>query len=43
MKNKYSQEYKTSATKMVLEEGRTPTVVAQNLGFSQKQFPDYLS
>jgi transposase len=32
MKNKYSQEYKTSAVKMVLEEGKTPTEVAQNLG-----------
>lgn len=32
MKNKYSQEYKTSAVKMVLEEGRTPTEVSLNLG-----------
>lgn len=32
MKNKYSQEYKTSAVKMVLEEGKTPIEVAQNLG-----------
>jgi transposase len=29
---KYAQEYKTSAVKMVLEEGKAPTEVAQNLG-----------
>ena len=32
MRKKYAQEYKTSAVKMVLEEGKTPTEVAQNLG-----------
>ena len=32
MKNKYTQEYKTSAVKMVLEEGKAATEVAQNLG-----------
>ena len=34
MKNKYTQEYKTSAVKMVLEEGKAATEVAQNLGIS---------
>ena len=32
MRKKYSEEYKTSAIKMVLEEGKTPPEVAQNLG-----------
>lgn len=32
MRNKYSEEYKTSAIKMVLEEGKTAPEVAQNLG-----------
>ena len=32
MKNKYTQEYKTSAVKMVVEEGKAATEVAQNLG-----------
>jgi transposase-like protein len=32
MRKKYSEEYKTSAVKMVLEEGKTPPEVAQNLG-----------
>jgi transposase len=32
MRKKYSEEYKTSAIKMVLEKGKTPTEVAQNLG-----------
>ena len=32
MRKKYSEEYKTSAVKMVLEEGKAPTEVAQNLG-----------
>ncbi len=32
MRKKYSEEYKTSAAKMVLEEGKAPTEVAQNLG-----------
>jgi transposase len=32
MRNKYTEEYKTSAAKMVLEEGKAPTEVAQNLG-----------
>lgn len=34
MRNKYAEEYKTSAIKMVLVEGKSPTEVAQNLGFS---------
>ena len=32
MRNKYSQEYKTSAVRMVLDEGKAATEVAQNLG-----------
>ena len=32
MRNKYTEEYKTSAVKMVLEEGKTPVEVAHNLG-----------
>jgi transposase len=32
MRNKYSEEYKTSAVKMVLEEGKMPVEVAHNLG-----------
>ena len=32
MRKKYTEEYKTSAIKMVLEEGKAPTEVAQNLG-----------
>ena len=32
MKTKYTQEYKTSAVKMVVEEGKAVTEVAQNLG-----------
>ena len=32
MRNKYTEEYKTSAIKMVLEESKTPPEVAQNLG-----------
>lgn len=28
MRKKYAQEYKTSAVKMVLEEGKSPTEVA---------------
>ena len=34
MRKQYSQEYKTSAVKMVLEEGKAATDVAQNLGIS---------
>lgn len=34
MRNQYSEEYKTSAVKMVLEEGKTPVEVARNLGIS---------
>ena len=32
MRNKYSEEYKTSAVKMVLVEGKSPIEVAHNLG-----------
>jgi transposase len=32
MRNKYSEEYKTSAVKMVRVEGKTPVEVADNLG-----------
>ena len=32
MRNKYSEEYKTSAVKMVLVEGKTAVEVADNLG-----------
>jgi transposase len=32
MRNKYSEEYKTSAVKMVQVEGKTPVEVADNLG-----------
>lgn len=32
IRNKYTEEYKTSAVKMVLEEGKTPVEVAHNLG-----------
>ncbi len=32
MRNKYTETYKTSAVKMVLEEGKMPVEVADNLG-----------
>jgi transposase-like protein len=32
MRNKYTEAYKTSAVKMVLEEGKMPVEVADNLG-----------
>jgi len=32
MRKKYTEEYKTSAVKMVVEEGKTPVEVAENLG-----------
>lgn len=32
MRNKYSEEYKTLAVKMVLVDGKTPVEVAHNLG-----------
>jgi transposase-like protein len=32
MRNKYTEAYKTSAVKMVLEEGKMPVEVAGNLG-----------
>ena len=32
MRNKYTEAYKTSAVKMVVEEGKMPVEVAGNLG-----------
>ena len=32
MRNKYTEAYKTSVVKMVLEEGKMPMEVADNLG-----------
>jgi|LakMenE18May11ns_1017448.scaffolds.fasta_scaffold6662632_1 transposase-like protein len=32
MRNKYTEAYKTSAVKMVLEERKMPVEVAENLG-----------
>ena len=32
MRNKYTEAYKTSAVKMVMEEGKMPVEVAGNLG-----------
>lgn len=34
MRNKYTEEYKTSAVKMVLEEGKAAPEVAHNLGIA---------
>lgn len=34
MRKKYTEEYKTSAVRMVLEEGKSPTEVAKNLGIA---------